>query len=367
MRILILTEFLPASDRAEITGGVEAYCHYVSKHLGRAHEVQVLARRTDGSVWEAARAVSIPRRLWFLASALVRGLRSDADVFMGTTYVVHPLAWIIGKLRRRPVVFWYPDVLLGSWRSGSFGRLAGFVGEYAERGLLHLPVDRYIAISESTARKLEGRGIARDRIVVVPCGFEPELLAGVAPEPAPARRIACVGRLVGYKHVDVAIRAFAELARDRGDLDMVVIGQGPELDCLRALTRELGVADRVELRGFVEQHADVLAMVAGSTAFVSASEIEGFGIVLVEAMALGVPYVASDIAAFREVTAGGTGGALFVPGNHHDLAERLAPILDDPAGRERLSVEGRRQAQQYGWAEIADETARQLARVIANR
>jgi len=366
MRILILTEYLPISDRGEITGGVEAYCHYVGKHLrNEGHEVQFISRPTDGSVWEHASALSIPKRLWFLVRALVEGLRAEADVVMGTTYVVHPLAWAVAKLRRRPVVFWYPDVLIGTWRGGQFGRVAGAIGEIAERLLLKLPVDRYIAISESTAGKLEAQGIPRERIAVVPCGFDPGLLAGIEKEPTSGRRIASVGRLVGYKNNDVVIRAFGRLAATRPDLDLVIIGQGPERDRLQDLANDLGVADRVELRGFVDQHTKVLAMVAGATAFVSASEIEGFGIVLVEAMALGVPYVASDIPAFREVTAGGVGGALFHPGDDRDLADKLAPLLDDDPSREQRAADGAHHAQRYGWAEVAQATARELAVTVS--
>jgi glycosyltransferase involved in cell wall biosynthesis len=362
MRILILTEYLPISDRGEITGGVEAYCHYVGRHLREAgHDVQFISRPTDGSVWEHASALSIPKRLWFLVRALVRGFRANVDVVVGTTYVVHPVAWIVAKVRRRPVVFWYPDVLIGTWRSGQFGRAAGTIGEIAERLLLKLPVDRYIAISESTAAKLEAQGIPRHRIAVVPCGFDPELLAGIDGETTGRRRIATVSRLVGYKRTDVVIRAFARLAATRPDLDLVVIGQGPEHERLAALAETLGVGDRVELRGFVAEHAKVLSMVAGATAFVSASEIEGFGIVLVEAMALGVPYVAADIPAFREVTSGGTGGALFHPGDDEDLARELAVLLDDPAIHRERAVAGARHAARYEWADIAVATARELA------
>jgi glycosyltransferase involved in cell wall biosynthesis len=364
MRILILTEYLPISDRGEITGGVEAYCHYVGRHLREDHDVQFISRPTDGSVWEHASLLSIPARVWFLLRALVQGLRSDADVVMGTTFVVHPLAWLVAKLRRRPVVFWYPDVLIGTWKGGQFGRLAGTIGEIAERLLLKLPVDRYIAISESTAGKLQAQGIPRERIAVVPCGVDPEV-TGVSPEVGEGRRIAVVGRLVGYKRNDVVVRAFARVASTRPDVQLVVVGQGPELGRLRSLAEQLGVADRVELRGFVDEHQKVLAMVAGATAFTTASEIEGFGIVLVEAMALGVPYVATDIPAFREVTGGGVGGALFRPGDDRGLAEQLASILDDDAHRKELAEDGIRHAQRYQWAEIADQTARQLARVTA--
>jgi len=367
MRILILTEYLPISDRGEITGGVEAYCHYVGGHMREAgHDVEFISRRTDGSVWEHASMLSVPGRIAFLLRGLVQGLRADADVVMGTTYVVHPLAWLVARIRRRPVVFWYPDVLIGTWRSGQFGRVAGIVGEAMERALLKLPVDRYIAISHSTATKLERQGIPRDRISVIPCGYDPDVLEAVRPEAAPVPRIVSVGRLVGYKRPDVILRAFARLARDRGDLQLIMVGQGPERPRLESLAAQLGVSDRVELRGFVDRHTDVLALIAGARAFVSASEIEGFGIVLVEAMAMGTPYVATDIPAFREVTDGGAGGALFPAGDDAALAGALAPILDDPDHHERLAAAGRRRSAEFRWTEVATETAAQVADLIDN-
>ena len=366
MRILLITEYLPASDRAEITGGVEAYAHYVSGHLRERHDVEVISRPTDGSVWDEASVASLPGRVLFLLRALMRGLRAPGDVVVGTTYVVHPIAWLVAKLRRRPVVFWYPDVLLGSWRNGQFGKVAGIVGELAERIVLRLPVDGYIAISRSTADKLVAHGIAPDRISVVPCGFEPSVVDAVVPEHAgqPGPRLAVVGRLVPYKRVDVVIRALARLHEEQPDLRLVVIGQGPERERLEQLAIELGVADRVELRGFVARHSDVLAAVAGSSAFVSASEIEGFGIVVVEAMALGVPYAVTDIPAYREVTDGGVGGSLFPAGDDEALAAGLRPLIDDPSTRGALALAGREHAGRYEWASVAIDTAAVLADVV---
>jgi glycosyltransferase involved in cell wall biosynthesis len=363
MRILLITEYLPASDRAEITGGVEAYVHYVGRHLRRDHDLTILSRPTDGSVWDAASLASLPGRILYLLRALVRGLRTPADVVVGTTYVVHPIAWLVAKLRRRPVVFWYPDVLVGSWRAGGFGRVAGIVGELSERIVLKLPVDRYLAISRSTADKLVAHGIDPARVAVVPCGFDPATVASVVPEPGGEQRLTVVSRLVPYKRVDLVVRALAALRDERPDLRLVVIGQGPERDRLAALAEELGVADRVELRGFVPSHADVLATVAGSAAFVSASEIEGFGIVVAEAMALGTPYAVSDIPAFREITDGGRGGALFPPGDAEALAAAIASVTT-PADRRALAGASAEVAGRYHWDAIADTTARELALVV---
>ena len=266
MRILLITEYLPASDQAEITGGVEAYAHYVGGHLRTEHEVTVVSRPTDGTVWDEASIASIPGRLWFLLKAVVQGLRAPADVVVATTYVVHPIAWLGGKLRRRPVVFWYPDVLIGTWRNGQFGRVAGIVGELAERIILRLPgVDRFIAISQSTADKLVAHGIPAEKVTVIACGFDQAVVDAVTPEPAPTgeARVTVVGRLVPYKRVDLVIEAMAILAPERPDLRLVVIGQGPERERLAAQAAELGIADRVELhQGEAEVVAGVRVMPA---------------------------------------------------------------------------------------------------------
>jgi glycosyltransferase involved in cell wall biosynthesis len=365
MRILLITEYLPASDEAEITGGVEAYAHYVGGHLRRHHDLTILSRPTDGSVWDEASLASIPGRVAYLVRAFWRGLRTPADVVVATTYVVHPIAWLVGLLRRRPVVFWYPDVLIGSWRNGQFGRVAGIVGELSERIILRLPgVARWIAISESTASKLRAHGVRPERIVVIGCGYDPDVVAAVAPELATEPRLTVVGRMVPYKRVDLVVEALARLRPDHPDLRLVVIGQGPEHDRVAALAERLGVADRVELRGFVARHTDVLAAVAGSAAFVSASEIEGFGIVVAEAMALGTPYVVTDIPAFREVTDGGRGGALVPPGDADALAAAIESVID-PAARPALAAAAAPTVARYRWDAIADATAEELERVIS--
>lgn len=366
MHILLITEYLPASDKAEITGGVEAYAHYVGGHLREQHDVTVISRPTDGTVWDEASIASIPGRLWFLLKALLQGLRAPGDVVVATTYVVHPIAWLVGKVRRRPVVFWYPDVLIGTWRNGQFGTVAGIVGELAERVILRLPgVDRFIAISQSTADKLMTNGIPKERITVIACGFDQAVVDSVEPEPSPEgeQRITVVGRLVPYKRVDLVIEALALLAPDRPDLHLVVIGQGPERERLAARAAELGISDRVELRGFVARHTDVLAAVAGSAAFVSASEIEGFGIVVAEAMALGTPYAVTDIPAYREVTEGGRGGVLVPPGDAPALAAAIASV-SDPAARVRLAADSADLAGRYRWDAIAAATADELELVV---
>jgi glycosyltransferase involved in cell wall biosynthesis len=369
VRILLLAEHVPPEGRAEITGGVEAREYYVSRHLARHHDVRLLADRTAGSAFDHVSVRTLPRRLLNVLRLTVGGLRAPADVVEGSNVVVMPVAWLVAKLRRRPVVFWYPDVLIGSWRGGRFGRL-GAAGEWAERRLLRLPVDRFIAISDTVAGKLADHGVPRERIDVVPCGFEPEAVEQAMAEAKRDPRapvIVVVGRLVPYKRVDVVVSAVAALADLHPKLRLAVVGQGPEQPALAALAARLGVGDRVDFHGFVPQHEEVLALVARSTALVSASEIEGFGINVLEAMALGVPFVVADTPVFREVTAEGTGGLLFRTGNAQDLADKLARLLDDPARQAACGAAGRARAAAFTWEAVADQTAAVYESVLRAR
>ena len=120
--------------------------------------VQYVADRTDGARWAPASLASIPTRMWFLCRTFVTLLRSDADVFDASNQTVYPVVWLAAKLRRRRVVFWFPD-LFGGRASVGFLGVAAHVLAAAEWIALHLPVDRYIAISSSTLEKLVDRGV----------------------------------------------------------------------------------------------------------------------------------------------------------------------------------------------------------------
>jgi glycosyltransferase involved in cell wall biosynthesis len=322
VRVLLVTEFFPDESSTGITGGVEARCFYLQRHLEADHDVQVLARFTDGTRWDFADIRSVPRRLAFLVGVVRKGLRAEADIVDASNVLVFPAAWVIARIKRKPIVFWYPDVLIGDWRSGMFG--AGLIGEAVERIALRLPVQGYIAISEATARKLIAHGISKDQISVVPCGFEPSIVASAVAEPPPKTHTVCVvSRLVPYKRVDLVLDAVARLVPEHPDISLLVIGRGPEKDRLVDQAAGLGIADRVTFLGYVPSHQDVIRHIASAEIYVSASEIEGFGISVVEAMAVGTPYVVSRIDAFHEVTHGGQGGLLFAPGDgkgrEHDL------------------------------------------------
>jgi glycosyltransferase involved in cell wall biosynthesis len=366
MKILLLTEFYPETSDGEITGGIEAVCFYLVKHLRANHEITVLARRTGGDVWEWGSLRSLPGRLAFVISTFATGLKVDFDVVDGTNHVVHPIAWIIGRLRGRAVVYLYAD-FFGSASTEYFGK-AGWILTLVERATLLLPADRVVAVSETVRRKLIGGGVNERAISIVYCGYDEELTAAVIAEELPKEvTLTVVSRLVRYKGVHVAIDALVQLVNEGRDTTLQIVGRGPELDALKEQAHQAGVEDRVSFLGFVPRHIDVLRAISRSRLLVSPSTREGFGIVLAEAMALGVPYVASDIDTYEEITSGGVGGRLFSTENADDLANRIRQLLDNPDEYSETATSARVWAKRYTWSEAAARTEAVLVGAIAAR
>ena len=150
-----------------------------------------------------------------------------------------------------------------------------------------------------------------------------------------------VGRLVEYKRVDDLLGAIKIIKGHIPDIQCKVIGSGPQENKLKALAEEFGIADCVEFFGFVPARKDVIALMKRSHVFCLPSVVEGFGMVTIEAMAAGIPYVNSDIPATREITQGGMGGLLFEPLNSNDLAEKIARLLTNHLLYEEKVREGK--------------------------
>ncbi|MBV9543696.1 MAG: glycosyltransferase [Chloroflexi bacterium] len=212
--------------------------------------------------------------------------------------------------------------------------------------------DLIIAISDHIARFTIARGV-RDpsRVRRVYHGLEPLHTAELQRQAAAIRRelgvepadflVGNVGRLAPQKGQRHLIGATPLLLERVPRAHVVIAGGGDLEDFLRSLAAELGVSDRVHVLG---PRTDVPALMHALDAFVMPSIWEGFGIVLLEAMAAARPIVASSVATIPEVVLDGQTGLLVPPGDAVALADALARLADDPAlahylgerGRERL-------------------------------
>jgi glycosyltransferase involved in cell wall biosynthesis len=189
----------------------------------------------------------------------------------------------------------------------------------------------------------------RDRAHLVYHGLDISRFAPNGAEPLDPPLIVTVGRQVWCKGFDVVVHA-ARILRDRGkSFRCAIVGpRGPETKYLERLIADSALHDRVELVGPRRQD-ELRELYRQATVFANASWPEGeFGVanVIVEALACGLPVVATDRPQVREYVDAGVSGLLVQPGNAEELAENLERVLDDPQLRSDLAREGRRVVQQ---------------------
>ena len=193
-------------------------------------------------------------------------------------------------------------------------------------------VDRIIAASTEETTELVRLGAPRRRITVVPCGVDVSMFApdGPVAERGDRLRVLSVGRLVPHKGFDTVIRALAAVP----GAELVIAG-GPaaeelagdvEARRLRQLAERLGVADRVRLAGAVAR-PDMPALLRSADLVVCAPWYEPFGIVPLEAMACGVPVVASAVGGFVDTVVDGATGTLVPPRRPDLLAAAIRRLL----------------------------------------
>jgi len=209
-----------------------------------------------------------------------------------------------------------------------------------------------VAVSGAAASFMGSR--FGDDLRIVPNGVDIEAFSGAEPAKlAPGRRVLWVGRLDRQKGFPVAVRAFAELAPAHPDLTLIVAGDGDERGAVSELLP--GIRDRVLMLGTVP-HAELPAYHAAADVFVApALGQESFGIVLVEAMAAGLPVVASAIAGYDEVIRDGIDGILVPPNDQHALAAAIGRVLTDPELARRLGESGRERATEFSWDSITGD------------
>jgi len=228
------------------------------------------------------------------------------------------------------------------------GRDSGFVQRLFPRlARLLYPAATIAAVSEGAADSLaEVTGLPRERINVL---YNPVLtdditgrFADPLPESAPTPYVLAAGRLVGLKNFPLLLRAFAKIAAEKPDLNLVILGEGDDRAELETLRAELGLQERVSLPGFTDNPYPWLKHAA---AFVLSSNWEGLPTVLIEALAAGVPVVSTDCPSGpSEILEGGRLGRL-VPVNDVDaLATALLEAVQEngnpaqPADLERYTL-----------------------------
>src|SRR5664280_1502830 len=276
------------------------------------------------SIWQA----------FLFGVACLRLVLDEFDVVdcCGFPYFSLFSAWVAVRLRGGWLVstwheVWGPDY----WRR-YLGRL-GPAAHWVERRAAGLP-HSVIAVSATTADGLRETLRRRADVLILPNGVDAKMIRAVPPAAVPLDIISA-GRLCDYKDVDLLIASIPHLLESRPELVCCVIGDGPHRSKLEALVQDLGVTDHVQFTGFIEEPRDLYAAFRAARVFVLPSQREGFGIVVLEANAAGVPVVVvnhPDNGACGLIS--GDNGLVVDP-DPVALAEALRRILDEDAGSRR--------------------------------
>jgi glycosyltransferase involved in cell wall biosynthesis len=197
-------------------------------------------------------------------------------------------------------------------------------------------------------------GIATEKIALVPEGIDLPRWQGLKRVQPDSATVLCVARQYPRKHVNDLLQAFPVIRKHVPQAQLVIIGDGPEHQRLRRLAAELHLGNAVRFLGGISD-ADVQQWYARSTVFCLPSVQEGFGIVFLEAMAAGLPIVATSAAAIPEVVPHRQAGTLVPPANPAALAEAISELLVQPQLRRRYIDYSHTYIQQYDWPRVAEQ------------
>ena len=321
---------------------------------------------------------SFKNRLLFMKSAYDTGKKLDFDIIVGYNFITYIVAWKLSQKLKIPCAARYHDVWIGQWfkNIGIFG----IFGEVLERYFLSRDIDLILAVSNFTANNLK-KYFPEDKIAVVHNIVE---FDEVISEKFKDKTISCVSRLVEYKRIEDLILAmdilvnhensvnykenstdYKENSFNYKDLQCKIVGTGPMKKNLESLVEEKSLKNNVSFCGFVEKHEDVLKIINSSHIFCIPSKVEGFGIVIVEALGCEVPFVSSNIAPLMEAS-GKKGGLFYQVENYKDLAEKLKTLLENQELYNNFKNEGKEQYKKYQGKYIAGKLDKHYKSLIGH-
>ncbi len=173
-----------------------------------------------------------------------------------------------------------------------------------------------------------------------------------------------VGRSVNQKNHETLLRSFQTVVETNPEVTLAIVGDGPLLTTQKQLASELGISDSVLFTGYLPRREDVYSVLKQSTLAVFPSWYEGFCVAAVEAMASGLPVVASDIDVFHEVI--DDGGLYAPPDDPHAFSEKILTLLNNPQMRSQIGDVAAERAKQKFTLERTGEEYAQLYREIAD-
>ena len=351
MKIAILVSFFPPTWLA----GTEIATYYMAEYLAqRGHEVHVITSLDEGLPEESYEKGfyihRLPRTKIRFAGAfifwadIVRVIEKiSPDIVHAQSLGTGVPALVSKKLLKIPYVVWGQgsDVYLPDW----FTKLTSKT--------IIKNAGSAIALTEDMKRAMQAM-YDRD-IAIVPNGIDLKEYISELPVQnveGAEKRILFVGRLHPVKGVQYLLQAMQMVHEEVPGAKLILVGDGEERESLEKLTDSLGIRECVEFVGGVP-HEKIPDYMHHADVFVLPSLSEGFGIVNLEAMACGLPIVATRVGGIPDIIEDGTNGYLVDTMNQEQLAEALLKLLQDEKLRRDISGNNREKAKKYRWDAVA--------------
>jgi glycosyltransferase involved in cell wall biosynthesis len=325
------------------TGGAQTYVASLLPALVRDFDVLVAAHG-EGPLCNAARAagarflplthVRRPVNLWRDGLGLLELLRLLRSELPEIVHVNSAKAAALGR-----VAAWVARVpirvyTVHGWAFLAHGGLASAAYRWVERALRPLTTVTVCVSEKERQAGLAARACKETTTVVIRNGVEPSRADRRPPLVRP--RLVMVGRLQAPKDPLTFVRALATL---RGqDFEAVLVGEGPDRGAVEEEVRRLGIESAVQLLG---ERNDVPELLGTAEIFVLSTRSEGLPLSILEAMATGLPVIASDVGGVPELVIDGETGLLVPPGDPDALAAAIRRLLEDPPLAHRLGEAGR--------------------------
>jgi glycogen(starch) synthase len=388
MRVMVLSwEYPPV-----VVGGLGRHVHALSEAMAAAgHEVTVVSRHTTGAEYDeivnGVRVVRVPEDppifnfhqdllAWSMAfnHALTRAALAVADQV--DPEVVHAHDWLVAHAATT-LKHHLGVPLVATVHATEAGRHQGWLPGDLNRSIhtvewwLTYEARRVVTCSEYMRWEVTRLfDLPVDKVTPIPNGVDgdPRHHDADAVEAARARHgggplLLFAGRLVYEKGLQDVLGALPRLRRRHPGLKLLVAGEGPEGDTLRAQARKLRLGRAVEWLGFVSAEELAVLSAAADCALVP-SIYEPFGMVALEAAAAGTPLDVADTGGLREFVQHGATGLRFTPGDVAGLADAVSLLLRDEVLAHRLVRAGRAALRDYAWPAIAARTVAEYGRAV---
>jgi glycosyltransferase involved in cell wall biosynthesis len=367
-------------------GGSERRYWEVAQRLSDKHEVHVYTMRPfETGKEDMIENIKVQRITSFRSLFTKRGRRTawpplkfagallkklfyeDLDIIDASAFPYFSCfpAKAYSTLHGTPLAVTFHEVWGQYWNEYLGYKVLGNIGFCIERLCARMP-DAIVSVSEHTSVKLiETLGVSPKTITVIPNGVDLALFNRVETERFPFR-ILYVGRLVEHKHVDWLIHAMRYILQKIPDSELVIIGDGPEKLRLERLAKELHLSGKTRFFGGLERYEDVALAMKSASVLVLPSTREGFGLVLLEAMAAGTPTIAikDEQSAATDIIRPGWNGVLAPSNDVRSLADIIVGVLKDQEFQLKLAQNGREYVENFGWNKIAERLERLYASLL---